>query len=295
VGWRGSEAPLVLHGFAGGAQVIVAKVARGTNSASLEREAESLRVLRDDAVAAGARLPTLVASEPLGDAWAIVETPVSGTPAAILLASQPSQLLPTLGRLARWLLRWSEATRTDQAVSAERLAVWLDEPLQLLRSDLPDPYAARLAKTAARLLGTTAPLVAAHHDLTMSNVLVDETHTIGVVDWEEAEPHGLPLADFIYAATDLVLAAHGGTRLDAFRSCFEHDGRHAGTVRGHLNALTEALGLSPDLVRLCFDACWLRHARNEAERAQPGRDRPFQELLRWHASHGDRLYVPEPR
>lgn len=297
VSWRGREAPLVLHGFAGGAQVLVAKVACDSASAPLEREAENLRTLRGDAVSTGARLPALVASESLGGARVIAETPVSGTPATLLLASQPDRLPEILDRVAPWLLRWHEATRTDQALSSEHLARWLEEPLQHLRRDLPNAFVVRLAETAERLRGTTAPLVAAHHDLTMSNVLLEGASAIGIVDWEEAEPHALPLGDFVYAATDLALAAQGGTRLGAFHACFARDGRYAEIVHAHLNALVESLGLGPDLVRLCFDACWLRHARNEADRTRPRhrQPRPFLELLRWYARHGDQRYIPEER
>ena len=287
--WRGSESPLVLHGFEGqgGAQVLVAKAANdAASSAAAEREAENLRMLHAGAIAAGAHLPTLLASDRIGRSRVIIETPVTGEPAALLLASRPQQAPEVMDRIACWLLRWHEATRTDHPLSADHLARWFEEPLRCLSPDLPDVRA-----ISARRQGDSVPLVAAHLDLTMSNVFLDDTEALGIVDWEEAEPRALPLVDYFYAVTDVALAAHGGTRLDAFRACFSRDGRHAERVRGHVDAFAEALGLDPDLVWLCFDACWLHHARNEAERATPGQDRPFLEILRWRVAHGEQLQL----
>jgi hypothetical protein len=38
------------------------------------------------------------------------------------------------------------------------------------------------------------------------------------------------------------------------------------------------LRIEPDVVELCFHACWLRHAANEAARGDD--PRPFAEILR---------------
>jgi hypothetical protein len=297
--WRGNHAPLVLHGLSArdGAQAIVAKLARNGGSAVHEREAVNLKTLRDDAISSGARVPALIASDVLGNSHVTVQTPVQGEPVALLLALRPERISEIMNRVVEWLLRWHTATRTDRPLSGEHLVRWLDDPLRRLSPDLTDAsgFTGTLRELAERVRGTTIPLVAAHHDLTMSNVLVDKHIGIGVVDWEEAEPHALPLGDFVYAATDVVLTAHGGTRLAAFRACFARGGRHAESVRTHLEVFTETLGLSADIVRLCFDACWLQHARNEAERTRPGQDRPFLEILSWRSLHADQLCFVDKR
>ncbi len=45
--------------------------------------------------------------------------------------------------------------------------------------------------------------------------------------------------------------------------------------------LRVALDLSPELAELCFHACWLHHAANEA--AAGSATRPFGEVVRWLA------------
>ena len=60
----------------------------------------------------------------------------------------------------------------------------------------------------AEAAGEPLPTVAAHGDLTMSNVLLGEGAP-GVVDWEASTATGVPLRDLLYAAVDATAAADG--------------------------------------------------------------------------------------
>jgi Ser/Thr protein kinase RdoA (MazF antagonist) len=133
-------------------------------------------------------------------------------------------------------------------------------------------------------VGTPLPLVSAHNDLTMANILVEEPDVFGVVDWETGLSQNWPLVDFYYAVTDAVRIAQGYTDwLEAFKACYEAKGAYTRDVHRWEEALRSAIDLSPALTELCFHACWLHHASNEHQVSQPGDPRPFLAIVQWLA------------
>jgi hypothetical protein len=110
----------------------------------------------------------------------------------------------------------------------------------------------------------------------MANVLLGDGVPIGVVDWEMAREDGLPLVDLVYAIADAAAARERYTaRPEAFDEMF---GAQPATLATRLvGRQTEDLNLEPRLIRVCFHACWLHHAANEA-RVSPGGG-PFLAIL----------------
>jgi hypothetical protein len=266
--WRGPGGPVVLFCFADGENHPwgVAKV--GPDSL---REAEQLERLGESARAAGAHVPRLLASGPAGRSAAIVESAVGGRPAARVLERAPARLSEIAGGIAAWLQRWSTATArpVPAAGRIERELLGSD----VLRYDLPASYRDWLADRCAALAGTAVPLVAAHHDLTMWNVRLDDTGRFGLLDWAEAESEALPVTDLYYAVADAVAACDGyRDRVAAAR---------APIVEPLAERLGASLELSPAVAEVCLHACWLRHAANEREAG--GAERPFAEIVRWLA------------
>jgi thiamine kinase-like enzyme len=126
-------------------------------------------------------------------------------------------------------------------------------------------------------------LVAAHNDLTTANVLVDRGGRLGIVDWDTASARTLPLGDLLYLLADAEAAKHGFVdRPAAFRSVLD---RPAGPLE---RRFADTLGLDRDVGDLCFHACWLRHAANEALRTEDD-TRPFLEIVRTIAERGIRM------
>lgn len=284
--WRGDAAAVVVHGFTAGADpVVVAKVARGeASAAACSREAETLDTLGPGAEAAGASVPRRLALDALCGRPVLIETALPGTPAARLLAGRPDRVADLLAHLGSWLRRWHRATCTPTVLDADRLHALVGAPLRRVEADVSPAVAAHVRALADAVRGQTAPLVAAHHDLTMQNVLLGGAAPLGVVDWEEAEPLALPLGDWLYAATDLALVAGAADRLDAAQACTAPGGRFARTVGTWTSTFADDLGMSADLVALARLAVWLRHAAHEADAARPDGRRPFLDVLRWQAS-----------
>jgi hypothetical protein len=271
--WRGPAGPAVMRCFAP-AEAQPWGVAKVGPSSSAE--ARALEQVGGGARDAGARVPRLLASGRLGDRPVLVETVVGGHPAARALLRSPRRFAELAGAIAGWLERWNGRTREIPARP-------LDTELLDLAGELalPDSYRSWLAERCRGLAGSEPPLVARHNDLTMWNVLVDGQGTIGVLDWAEAEPAGLPLTDFFYAIADAAAACDGyRDRLGAVRACFAPGGQRVDLVAPLEERLRTSLGLSAEAAELCFHACWLHHARNEQ---RSGEDGPFREIARWLA------------
>jgi phosphotransferase family enzyme len=283
--WRGPTGSITMHCFGPGAETPwgIAKLATAGGD-----EGPALVRLGPAAARAGARV-----AEPLGRVQmnarsVVIETHVTGTPAASLLARSPHRLHSLLESLTAWLARWAEATASRTTVDRAFLDDFVVRPAASLRDLLPDGYAEWLRARCDALVGAEAPLVATHNDLTMWNVLLDDRNSLGVVDWETAEDRGLPLVDFFYAVTDAAAAGNRyASRLGALRSCFVRGGEHTEFVAGLQDRVAAAVGMERPLAELAFHGCWIRHAANERS-AKLGRSE-FARIAHWLAGNTDQV------
>jgi Phosphotransferase enzyme family len=285
--WRGARGSVIVHCFTAGQATPwgVAKITPGDQD-----EGRSLSQLRPAAASAGARVP-----EPLGRATfdgrsVVAETHVAGRPAAHILRSSPQRLANLLDSLAEWLARWGRATASRVVIDRTVLDEHVLRPAASLRSLLPPEsrYPEWLQARCTALIGSEGPLVAAHNDLTMWNVLVDERGAIAVIDWETAEERALPLVDLFYAVTDAVAATAGyRSRLGALQSCFAEGGSRRFFASQLHTRVATVVGVEPRLAELSFHACWLRHAANE--HAAGCGSTQFLETVRWVADNTQRV------
>ena len=122
-----------------------------------------------------------------------------------------------------------------------------------------------LAATRAGLAGLGAlPLVPEQRDLWSGNVLIDDPGEVGVLDWEDAEPRGLPAVDLLYLLADIAFMYDGafasGRFLESYRAS-----RDATTFTGGISAealarYSAALGLDASALRPLRLLAWLPHA-----------------------------------
>jgi hypothetical protein len=281
VSWRGLEAGATVIGWSPVAVegMVVGKVALDSND-RLPAEHAALVELGAAAREAGAMVPRPHGLRRVGPWRALIESHVPGRPADSLLRRDPRRTLPLLIEITRWLARWHLATVSVEPLDETRVTALLLRPLATLDGLLEEEsYRSRVSALAARIQGRPAPVVAAHNDLTMSNVVWSNRHGLGVIDWASAAADGLPLMDFFYAVVDAVYAAHGGSRLGAFEACFERNGRYHSPVKRLCGQLARAVAVDPDLAAAAFHACVLHHAVNE-QRADPAQAGPFLQLVR---------------
>jgi hypothetical protein len=276
---RASGRRAIATAYVRGAPDVVAKLAAGADD-RLERERAAITRFGPAAARAGARVPEVLALRRLAAGTALLERPLPGEPADALLPRAPDALWPLLTALAGWLGRWHALEARPAPATAARLAAWLLDPAAELGRELPggDGYRSRLQQLAAGLAGTTVPVVPAHHDLTMANVLWRGDEVPAIVDWEHAAADGLPLMDLAYATTDAIHRATGRSRAAAFRACFAPGGADAERTRALLALLPDRVRPRGAVRELALHAALLRHARNE-RRAGTAGERPFLAML----------------
>jgi len=191
---------------------LVAKVARLPDSGDVtRREAAGLELVAGRRGAArGGAAPRLVA---IGTPWGlptIVETAVDGqplNPAAV--RREPEAVVDAV---VAWLADLAEGAVTAQPgrPAADRLSRLLDAPLLAFEAAMPltpeeRDLLARTRELVEPLRSVTMPAVIEHGDASHPNLLRRPDGGVAAVDWELAEPDGLPAHDLItflaYVAT----------------------------------------------------------------------------------------------
>jgi aminoglycoside phosphotransferase (APT) family kinase protein len=250
----------------------IAKVSPGADD-----ELRALGLVAPGARDAGVRTPLPVASGRLGSMPYAILSFLEGSRAADLVARGEIRPDELQRRIADWLERWHRACSSVRPLTADDLERFVLSPGARAAAD--GPYLAFLEALCERAAGRSCPFVPVHGDLTLANVLVDERGGLGVVDWEHATEDGLPLTDLLYAGVDAVAARRRyADRPAAFAACFELDGPPS-PLEQLRRRLASALELDEVVQALCFHACWLHHAANEADRSTGSSRGPFATIL----------------
>ena len=271
--WRGEQAPFLLFAL-GEEQTIVVKRGGAECRGQIAHEASLLKSLGSGLAKTHLEVPQLIDCISTPRFCSLVETPVPGRPMASLIRNGVHRDLRAIAeRLAKWVGEWNR-----QTVKWVELTPTLGERLILSASrelagtiDRGSAYLEWLSARVAQLIGQKVPLVAAHNDLTMANVLGDLSGIRSVIDWEAASAEGLPLTDFRYAMCDAAALIGGGDRLAGFRACFVDTGETAQLIQICEAPLRDIAGGPPEWLELCSHAGWVRHAANEQARSASSR------------------------
>jgi hypothetical protein len=280
--WRGEHGTAVVFSFDDqntprGIVKLALDRARGKERA--DREYAMLLQLAPAAQASGAEVPEARVVE-AGPGAILLEKPIEGRSAVALLRWRQQSVPAVVARITDWLVRWNRNTVRTRTVDRG----WLEEQVLQPSAALPSlrdrpAYLAWLQDQCHRLAGQSVPVVAAHNDLTMSNLLVTADWRLGVLDWEAAGER-LPLGDLLYAVVDAAAAEdHYVDRVDAFRHCFEIGGRWYQLVGDAEAKIRGATGAGPEIAAFSFHACWLQHAAAEAAKRLPAEPRPFLRMV----------------
>jgi hypothetical protein len=263
----------VVHGFDSGPHPsVIAKIRTSPGASTSAGDA-----VRAGAATMGIRVPRVLRQVTLNGASATVEEALTGRPAASALAARGDEhALQLLRDLEQLLLQWSRASLGPPLLEPrlERETIDRAKALQPI-VDVQGSYVEHLETLLRNDVG--GRVVAAHNDLTTWNILVDDKGSLALLDWDEADAEGLPLADFAYAAVDVLTVAGDGDRVTAYRRCFGA-GSVSTSVGEALGRLATVAQLTPATAELCLHACWLRHASNEHARGE--RSTPFLEIVR---------------
>jgi hypothetical protein len=184
---------------------------------------------------------------------------------------------------ARSAIEWitdlgAETANSTLASPAEAAGVMeklFDRFAEIYRPAAPDhEFLAQQIATIGRTRGTF-PLVFQHGDPGTWNAVVTSEDRVTFLDWEAAEPEGMPLWDLFYFQRSYCMV---GARKNGI-----HD-RQAALGRGFLRATPfnrqlvestkrycEEIGLAAGLVEPLFFTCWMHRALKEAASLSPAR------------------------
>jgi aminoglycoside phosphotransferase len=247
---------------------LIVKIPRlGEPSAALAREAAILRRLERERPGGVPNIPRVIAFLDEPGRQLLIETALEG-PALDerVVRRHPHAWLE---RVLTWLEALPQSASRDVAGAHERL---LQRPLQEFAARHTTVEVATLVAETLELVSplrdSDMPLVVEHGDLRHPNLVRMARERVGVVDWELAEPDGLPLNDLFaflaYVAVAMRKATTQQHQARAFSDAFVNE---KDWVQQAIRAYAQRLELDSSLVTPLFVACWARYACGLGARA----------------------------
>jgi phosphotransferase family enzyme len=242
----------------------VVKLARTPEAdAALEREAAVLRGLAAEQPEVRG-VPRIEAYGRRGGRRALAETAIHGQP---LTASLSPATFPRLAAgVAAWLV--DLAAGRPPLPPAEWRQRLVEEPLADLEAQFGAVLDAGAADRArAALAGLeTLPLVCEHRDCSPWNVVMSADGP-ALLDWESAEPRGLPALDLVYFLATSAFRmedSYGAGRTRQRYAELLDPGTAVGRVAADcFAAYSAAVGLDPATLARLRLLCWIVHCRSD--------------------------------
>jgi hypothetical protein len=230
---------------------------------ALDREEEALRAIERDHP--GVRgVPAILARGRRSGRRALAESAVHGNP--LLATLTPSSFGEISQLVASWLPGLVGASPRPPAEWRSRL---VEEPLATFEAN----FGAVLSPGAgeqlrASLNGLEAlPPACEHRDCSPWNVVLGSDGAPGLLDWESAEPRGLPGLDLAYFLANCVFVLDGaldsGRTRESYQRLLAGDSPHSATTAAREAEYGERTGLGADALQRLRLLAWLIHSRSD--------------------------------
>lgn len=230
---------------------------------ALEREATALEAIERSHPALGG-VPRLLARGRRGGGTALAESAIYGKPLIAALSAQTFE--PLARRVTEWLIALAEGGPPASGDWRERL---VEAPLAAFERDFGDAAPAGTVSAARALLGELGelPEVPEHRDCSPWNVILSEDGAPALLDWESAEPRGLPGLDLAYflanAAFILDGAIESGQTRRSYAQLLDPSHLHGAVFARCAEEYSAALGLTPEAFSRLRVLCWIVHAKSD--------------------------------
>jgi hypothetical protein len=202
-----------------------------------------------------------------------VESSVEGHPFATRITGRPDD--PALAIAVEWLTRMGVATLAMASTPALRDALTSSLERCSRLYGLTSEEQAFLSARIDVVVDQGCPTVLMHGDPGTWNLLLAADLRLGVLDWEAAEPDGLPLWDLFHLLRAYAtLASSKWLPHRSFRLARRHLVRGSAlttTFAAAVAAYREALGLPAEIVEPLYHLGWVHRAVKEASRLAPDR------------------------
>jgi hypothetical protein len=230
---------------------------------ALEREAAVLRSLERDRPALTG-VPRLLAEGQRAGRRALAESAVFGKPLIAELTPQRFAGLAT--PVASWLTGLVEAAPPRPRDEWwQRLA---GEPLAEFERNFGAVAAETAARARQRLEGLSdLPEACEHRDCSPWNVVLSGDGAPGLLDWESAEPRGLPGLDLAYflanCAFILDRALDSGRTRESYERLLDPATPYGAVVATCAAEYCERLGIGAETYARLRLLCWIVHSRSD--------------------------------
>jgi hypothetical protein len=205
------------------------------------------------------------------------ETALSGT--AFRSRTEATPGCPSFRSALEWIIRLAEAPAGRGLAEPERVAAALGRLFERFNEiyRLSSDHRELLAGEIERLGRASEPIptVVQHGDPGTWNLLVTASGRVAFLDWEAAEPRGMPLWDLLYfmRSYGILVSRREGVRdsLEAFARQYLTGSELGDRLGNAVRRLCESIGLAGELVRPLFFTCWMHRALKEAGTLTPDR------------------------
>ena len=250
---------------------LVIKVPRlaGANE-SVEREAANLAAVQASRTGGYSSIPKLIALEENHNREILIETALSG------INMDPKEIRKNREKCIELTCDWLFSLNQSTSRPALQVPDWyeslIDQPIRSFARRIPlnDEESWLLnhtLKATEVLRGMELPIVFEHGDLSHPNILITDQGSIGVLDWEQATPLGLPACDLFFFLAYVGFAKNRsrekGDYLAAFHSTFFAKDAWA---RPYVSRYARRLQLPIDSLTPLFLLSWFRYLSSLMDR-----------------------------
>jgi hypothetical protein len=269
--WTGGKRSInkvILYPFMKGEQLphLVIKYPRTPDTVpALAHEAHVLQTLCARRGKAAARVPEVLFFHEASGKAVLGETPMFGRPLYTVLNQGNTSGLAL--KVTDWLasLAVGEPLHPRAAWWDQRIEPALSDFEQTFRAVLDDSVIPKCRQILNRL--GDLPLVFEHRDCSPWNLLITKENELAVLDWESAEPDGLPAVDLAYFLAYLAFFIDGamktGNYIESYRRAYD-PATSAGCLQiACEKRYIECTGLDQAVLNPLRLLAWLIHTRSE--------------------------------
>jgi thiamine kinase-like enzyme len=252
--------------FAGGNSkpALVVKVPRLAGfDDTVRREAANLTAIQASRPEGFHSIPNIVAVQEFHNRQILIETALSGR------SMDPAAVRKDYKKCITMTMDWLVSIHQSTAYSVKGIPNWFEHlvnrPVQsfIRRIPLNEEEISLMNQTreaVAHLREIDIPIVFEHGDLSHPNIMILDQGGIGVVDWEQAEPLGLPACDLFFFLNYIASARNQSRNtkdyLSAFQSAFYSKNAWA---RPFIQIYSDRLQLPPCSLKPLFILTWFRY------------------------------------